>query len=613
MADDPSRLKPLLTLVLPTRNERQSAPALVRQLRQAFASLDTSLDPGPEGDQVPLGLEVLVIDASDDGTIAALEEDWNQGLQDAPDSAGLASSLRCLQQQSEGFSAAIGEGLSQARGDWILALNADGQHRASDAAALFQARREGCLLVGSRFVPGGDTPYSLIRRLMSELASGLVARVSGVPLRDCFSSFFLVERTRLEGLDLASLMRGKGEGMLTLAAALQARGMTLQEWPIVSEERRAGASKTDLVSFLSAYLQAAWRLRRERRPKRWLLVLVRLLPLAVLAALLAHDPSSLTQLISHPGTVLGCAAVLISCTLLRAVRWQQIARVAGLEQPLGAAIEDVAHGRLMNELLPVRVGEVVRISRIQGRDGTDLTPVLLCLLWEKITGFAIGLIGFAVLFGLARLQPEAGAALAWTAAAAAITVLASTLLWSLLLAAIQGGRHWQSHHPLGRWSRSLLHELAQVELRCSGRDWAMVLPLRPLLTAASRVGGGLGAIPIASVIATSLVGYAIWSCTALSLALLAHAFALPVTLLDAGAAAFAAGVFSQVRLLPQAAGQPELAMAVVLTSLGHPLAASVLLATADLLLQRAITILLGVWLLRRGRASTGGAGQGGGP
>ena len=597
--------QPLLTIVLPTRNERQSAPALVRELRQAFASLSAS----PGADRPPLGLEVLVIDASDDGTIAALEQEWRQGAEHSPAVDEHGSGLRCLRQQGVGFSGAVGEGLAQARGDWILAMNADGQHRASDALSLFQARQSGCLLVGSRFIPGGETPYSLIRTLMSELASGLVARIGGVPLRDCFSSFFLLERIQLQGLNLGGLMAGKGEGMLNLASALQTRGVSLREWPIVSEERRAGASKTDLLSFLSAYLQAAWRLRRQRRPKRWLLVLLRLLPLAVLAALLAHDPGSLTQLLGHPGTVLSCAAVLIGCTLLRAVRWQQIARVAGLEQPLVAAIEDVAHGRLMNELLPVRVGEVVRISRIQGRQGTDLTPVVLCLLWEKITGFGIGLIGFAVLFSLARLRPDAAAAVAWSAAAAAITVLCSTLLWGLVLAVVQGGRHWQAHHPLGRWSRSLLNELTLVELRCSGRDWAMVLPLRPLLAVASRVVGGLGAIPITSVLATSVVGYAIWSCTALSLALLAQAFGQPVTLLEAGAAAFAAGVFSQVRLLPQAAGQPELAMAVVLTSLGHPLAASVLLATADLLLQRVITILLGLWVLQRSPAADSSAGQ----
>lgn len=588
---------PLLTIVLPTRNEHRNAPRLALELRQAFGRLWPGL---PGADEEP-GLELLVIDASDDGTIDALEQAW-------ADPASLATmQLRCLRQQGRGFSGAVGEGLAQARGRWILCLNADGQHRCEDALALFEARRPGQLIVGSRFVPGGSTPYSRIRTLMSLLGSRLVALISGVPLRDCFSSFFLVEREALNGLAIEDLVSGRGEGMLKLVACLRGRGLALREQPITTVERCSGDSKTDLITFLAAYLRAAWQLRRQRRPSRWLLVLVRLLPLAVLAALLGHDPTSLQRLLSHPGTLMACAAVLMACTLLRAVRWQQIARVAGLQQPLLSALEDVAHGRLMNELLPVRVGEVVRISRIQGRDGSALTPVLLCLLWEKITGFGIGLVGFAVLYGLATMHPQTGAALTLSAIAAAATILASTLLWGLLLTLVQAARRWRQRHPFGRWTGAIVEELAAVELRCSGPDWSMALPLQPVLAGLGRVGSGLAAIPIASVFNTSLVGYAIWSCTALSLALLATAFGMPLTLLDAGAAAFAAGVFSQVRLLPQAAGQPELAMALVLTSLGHPLAASVLLATADLLLQRVITIVLGVMMLQRSPSLASGA------
>lgn len=591
---------PLLTIVLPTRNEHRNAPPLALELRQAFKALWADL---PAADQ-DHGLELLVIDASEDGTIEALEQAWAQ------QPAQASVQLRCLRQQSRGFSGAVGEGLAQARGRWLLCLNADGQHRCDDALALFQARRSGQLVVGSRFVPGGSTPYSQIRTLMSLLGSRLVAVISGVPLRDCFSSFFLVERQALEGLAIEALVSGRGEGMLKLVATLQGRGLSLWELPIRTVERRSGESNTDLISFLAAYLRTAWQLRRQRRPSRLLLVLVRLLPLVVLAALLSHDPGSLRQLLAHPGTLLACGAVLVGCTLLRAVRWQQIARVAGLEQPLLAALEDVAHGRLMNELLPVRIGEVVRISRIQERGGSGLTPVLLCLLWEKITGFGIGLVGFAILYGLAGLHPPGGAAPTISAIAAAATITASTLLWGLLLSLVQAARRWRHQHPLGRWTGTVVEELASVDLRCSGRDWSMALPLQPLLTLLGRVGSGLAAIPIASVLATSLVGYAIWSCTAISLALLAAAFGMPLTLLDAGAAAFAAGVFSQVRLLPQAAGQPELAIALVLTSLGHPLAASVLLATADLLLQRLITILFGMMMLQRGHArSEGGSGR----
>ena len=601
--------EPLLTIVLPTRNERETAPTLVRQLVAGFREAWDGLPPALRTE----GLEVLVIDASVDGTAAALESEWGSGPHpdQPPDQRADQSprvSVICRQQRSSGFSGAVGEGLSQAHGQWILCMNADGEHRAEDAIALFQARQANTLLVGSRFVAGGSTPYSLIRELMSQLASRLVGLISGVPLRDCFSSFFLLERTLLHDLDLAATVAGKGEGMLNLAATLGERGVPLREWPIEGRERLAGQSKTDLMGFLAAYLKAAVNLRRRRRPGLVLSVLVRLLPLAVLALLLAHDPSSLRHFLAHPITVLACGGVLGACTLLRAIRWQQIARVAGLEQPLVAAIEDVAHGRLMNELLPVRLGEVVRISRIRSRDGTTLAPVLLCLLWEKITGFGIGLLGFGILYGLARSGPDPTRSIVLAGLAAVATVVGSTLLWGSLLAVLQGGRFWLRHHPSGRWIPRLLGEVAAIDLRCSGIDWTLALPLKPLLAGSAGVARSLVTIPIRSVMATSLVGFAIWSCTALSLALLAQALGAPVTLLEAGAAAFAAGVFSQVRVLPQAMGQPELAIVLVLTSLGQPLESSLLLATADILLQRVMTIVLGLMMLGRGHTPDCGPG-----
>ena len=594
---------PLLTIVLPTRNERETAPTLVRQLVAGFRETWECLPPALRTG----GLDVLVIDASDDGTAAALDSEW-EGHHHPDQSSDQTPMVRviCRQQSSSGFSGAVGEGLSEARGQWILCMNADGQHRASDAVALFQARQANTLLVGSRFVAGGSTPYSLIRQWMSQLASRLVGLISGVPLRDCFSSFFLLERTLLQDLDLAETVVGKGEGMLNLAATLGRRGVNLQEWPIAGRERLAGQSKTDLMGFLAAYLQAALNLRRRGRPSLVLTVLVRLLPLAVLALLLIHEPGSLKHFLAHPDTVLACGAVLAICTLLRAVRWQQIARVAGLRQPLVAALVDVAHGRLMNELLPVRVGEVVRVSRIRSRDGTTLAPVLICLLWEKITGFGIGLLGFGILYGFARSEPDPTRAAVLVGVAAAATVLGSTLLWGSLLTVLQGGRHWLRHHRSGRWIPKLLQELAAIDVRCSGIDWTLALPLKPLLAGSMGVARSLVTIPIRSVLATSLVGYAIWSCTALSLALLALALGAPVTLLEAGAAAFAAGVFSQVRVLPQAMGQPELAIVLVLTSLGHPLDASLLLATADILLQRVMTIVLGVMMVGRNTAPDSG-------
>ena len=66
--------RPLLTIVLPTRQERWNAPVLLADLLAAFAPLRADLvPPGPEA-----GLEILVIDASDDDTTVAIEAGWRE-------------------------------------------------------------------------------------------------------------------------------------------------------------------------------------------------------------------------------------------------------------------------------------------------------------------------------------------------------------------------------------------------------------------------------------------------------------------------------------------------------------------------------------------------------
>ena len=128
---------PTLSVVLPTRNEEGHIAAFCGAILRAFENLSVAV-------------EVVVVDASDDDTWACLE--------------GVSQNdprLRAFRQESSGFSGALAEGLCKAQGEWVLAMNSDGNHRIEDAIALFESRVAQQCLVGSRFVQGGGSDMSI--------------------------------------------------------------------------------------------------------------------------------------------------------------------------------------------------------------------------------------------------------------------------------------------------------------------------------------------------------------------------------------------------------------------------------------------------------------------
>jgi len=150
---DLSRTAPSVSVILATFNERQNLPQL---LERVWA--------------VPLtSLEVLVIDdGSTDGTREFLEQAarseprlrliWHDGKQ-------TTLKAQC-------------QGIAEARGRWVVVMDADLQHPPESLPAMVRALEDGAaLVVASRYAPGGTTgPRSAMRFAISRGAE-LTAKV----------------------------------------------------------------------------------------------------------------------------------------------------------------------------------------------------------------------------------------------------------------------------------------------------------------------------------------------------------------------------------------------------------------------------------------------------
>jgi dolichol-phosphate mannosyltransferase len=209
-------------VVLPTYNEAENIVEFLRAVRGAV----------PEAD-------VLVVDDnSPDGTAALAE-----GV--AAESGRIKVLLRAGKQglgaaYRHGFTTAFDEGYEA-----IVSMDSDFSHDPTVIPTMLQLIDDGAdAVIGSRYVPGGDTvDWPLRRRLLSRWGNKYTAAVLRLPVSDCTSGFRAYRATALAAIDPAATT-AEGYAFLTeLVRRLIADNATIVETPIVFRDRQFGTSK----------------------------------------------------------------------------------------------------------------------------------------------------------------------------------------------------------------------------------------------------------------------------------------------------------------------------------------------------------------------------------
>jgi len=233
----------LLSLVIPTFNERDNLPALVENL---VSILDAAL---------PHQYELIVVDDN------SPDESWQIGLALAQTYPQVKVMRRVDEQ---GLSSAVIRGWQVAQGDLLGVIDADLQHPPGVLLQLIAQVRNGAdLAVGSRHVEGGGvSEWSIMRRFLSRGAQVLgllilpnvVGRVS-----DPMSGYFVCRRAAIADIEL----HPKGYKIL-LEVIGRGQVEVIDEAGYVFQERTAGASKVTGQQYID-YIHHLLRLRSRGR------------------------------------------------------------------------------------------------------------------------------------------------------------------------------------------------------------------------------------------------------------------------------------------------------------------------------------------------------------
>ena len=131
--------------------------------------------------------------------------------------------------------------------DLVIVMDADFSHDPQHLPAMIAAARESDLVLGSRYVAGGEiTNWPRLRRVLSRSGSLYARLMLGVKVRDLTTGFRCVRRRVLESVE-PSTLRSQGYVFnieLTYRALLA--GFSVKEIPICFRDREEGESKMSL-------------------------------------------------------------------------------------------------------------------------------------------------------------------------------------------------------------------------------------------------------------------------------------------------------------------------------------------------------------------------------
>lgn len=150
-----------------------------------------------------------------------------------PEKMGLGSAYR------DGFRWALTRNY-----DYILEMDGDFSHDPQMLGRLLGHAQTADVVVGSRYVNGGNTEsWSLARRAISQLGSTYARSILGVPYRDLTGGFKCFHRSVLESIDLDEMSSAGYVFQIEMTYRAHLAGFQIVEVPITFHPRRAGASK----------------------------------------------------------------------------------------------------------------------------------------------------------------------------------------------------------------------------------------------------------------------------------------------------------------------------------------------------------------------------------
>ncbi|MDQ4073496.1 MAG: glycosyltransferase family 2 protein [Thermoproteota archaeon] len=238
-----SRIKPLLSIVIPTYNEADNIVALLESVK---AKLGNSIS-----------AEIIVVDDnSPDGTGKLVDQYIER--QDTLIDKTQANVRIIHRMRKEGLIQAVLQGINSSQGNQILIMDADFSHPPEILPVIVKKIKENgnCIIVASRYVKGGAVKgWPLKRRVISWFANSLARLLLNINnIKDPMSGYFVLPKKTIEKIKFNT----RGYKIL-LELLVKDKDSCVVEIPYTFTDRKSGKSKFNYVTMLD-YVYSIWKL-----------------------------------------------------------------------------------------------------------------------------------------------------------------------------------------------------------------------------------------------------------------------------------------------------------------------------------------------------------------
>lgn len=219
-------------VIIPTYNESKNIEKLVKKILELKENLSI----------------IIVDDNSPDGTGKIADELAHE-----------YSEVKVIHRQTKlGLGTAYITGFKQALNnnfDCILTMDADFSHHPRYIPHLIKGTQSHDIMIGSRYVKGGETVnWSIYRKIISRTANMVAKFVLGLKTADCTNGFRCYDRKVLESIDLDSTFSSGYSFLFEMLYKFQRKGYKIGEVPIIFIDRSRGKSKITKKEIVKAVI-----------------------------------------------------------------------------------------------------------------------------------------------------------------------------------------------------------------------------------------------------------------------------------------------------------------------------------------------------------------------
>lgn len=232
-----------ISVVLPAYQESENLKDILPKLHSTLAQLDTPY-------------EILVIDT--------------ENPMDETASVCRSENARYIQRRGGNYYGdAIRTGFSDATGEYIVVMDADGSHNPEAILQFFSEMETGQydVIIGSRYCKGGTSHNGPILKFMSWCLNLTYRIIFHLNVNDVSDSFRMYKADQIKKLPLTCNNFDIVEEIL-VRLSLDMPNLRIKEVPIHFNKRAYGESKRDLVKFILSYLSTIYRLKQIGKPDK---------------------------------------------------------------------------------------------------------------------------------------------------------------------------------------------------------------------------------------------------------------------------------------------------------------------------------------------------------